>query len=265
MTQIDKSTSKTNLKRASVSDPKGSLTAEAALTIPVFLFAVLCIICLMEIQALRISIRQASLSAAKIAAEEVVLLPVLNPVKLKYDIVKSAGESRLDQSLIEGGSAGLHCFTSWYEPEIGILHIRVTYKVRLPFPGFTHLGTKQKQEFIVKAWTGYEKPGLEDSDDSIVYVTETGGVYHTDYQCTYLQLSVRFVPYAGLSGFRNLDGAIYHACEKCVNGSAMAGIYITDNGTKYHNSLNCSGLKRTVRAVKKSEVSGLGVCSRCSQ
>lgn len=251
-------------EQASIPGPKGSMTVEASLSIPIFLFAVLCLIYLLEVQAIQMSIHSAAQSAAKNAAEDIVTIPVLNIFKMKSDMVSAVGADRLEQSIIDGGSSGLSCLTSWYQPDTGEIHVNISYKVRLPFPGFMNLGVRQKDEFIVKAWTGYEKPGLDEDDDSIVYITDGGSVYHTNYQCTYLQLSIRFVPSSGLSSLRNLNGGKYHACEKCALGNAMAGVYITNSGGKYHNSLNCSGLKRSIRAVKKTEAAGMGACSRCS-
>lgn len=250
-------------EHASAAGPKGSMTVEAALTIPMFLFAVLCLVYLLEIQSIRISVHSAAQGAAKNAAEDIVTIPVLNLLKMSSDMVSLIGADRLERSIIEGGRSGISCLGSWYQPSTGEIHVYVTYKIQLPFPGFMNMRARQKDEFIVKAWTGYEKPDVKDGDGQIVYITDTGSVYHTNYQCSYLQLSIRFLPSSGISGLRNQSGGRYRSCEKCVHGSAMAGVYVTNSGNRYHNSLNCSGLKRSIRAVQKSKVSGKAACSRC--
>lgn len=252
-----------NPKRASAAGSRGSLTVEAALVIPIFLFAVLCLVYLLEIQAIGFSIKSASQEAAKQAAAEMALLPVLNTYGLQQDIVDSVGSERLDRSIVDGGSSGIHCWTSYYNTVTEEIVVKVNYTVKLPVPQFLNLGMKQKVEFNVKAWTGYASQSLSEEDE-VVYVTNNGIVYHTDYQCSYLQLSITFIPSSLLVDVRNESGGIYHACEDCVHGEAMAGVYITDYGTKYHNSLSCSGLKRSIRAVKKSEVAGLGGCVKCT-
>lgn len=42
----------------------------------------------------------------------------------------------------------------------------------------------------IKAWTGYEAGGFGEEDDQIVYVTDTGVVYHKNPHCTHLDLSI---------------------------------------------------------------------------
>lgn len=251
--------------RVSVSGSNAGMTLEAALAVPLFLFAVLCLVYIFEIRAIEISIGSAAQSAAKPAAENLAAVPVLNPVRLKSDIVELVGADRLDQSIVEGGSAGIQCWKSYYNVSDEILYINIEYKVRLPFPGYRAFALAQRQAFMVKAWTGYKKEGIETEDEEIVYITEHGAVYHGDYHCSYLQLSIRFVPASKLSKLRNLDGGKYYACQKCVQGEAMAGVYITENGEKYHNSLNCSGLKRCIRAVKRSDIPGRRGCAKCTR
>lgn len=251
-------------KRASVPVSNGSMTIEAALAIPLFLFAVLCLVYLLEIQAIRFNVYAAAQSAAKEAASDIPVIPVVNPLKFQADMVNAIGAERLDRSIVVGGSDGLHCWTTYYSSGDELIHVNVNYKIRLPFPGYTGMGTEVKQKFDVRAWTGYTDFGIEEEDGEIVYITETGIVYHSDYHCSYLNPSIQFIPSVEISDIRNEDGGRYHACEYCVHGSAMAGVYITDYGSRYHNSMNCSGLKRTIHAVKKSEVSGMGGCSKCT-
>lgn len=90
-------------------------------------------------------------------------------------------------------------------------------------------------------------------------------VYHRDYHCNYLELSIRTVNAGTVDDLRNNDQEKYHPCDKCVHGSAASQVYLTDYGNRYHNSLSCSGLKRTVYAIPVSEAVGKGACTKCSK
>ena len=244
---------------------QAGVTIEAALGIPLFLFAALCLIYLIEIQSIKVSIKNASWNAAKCAVEDTATVPVLTSIKLKSDIIDMIGEERIERSILEDGSSSITCWKSYMSPASGELNIVVEYKVKIPLPLFGNPSAKLREEFRMSAWTGYQDRGEKEGDSEIVYITDTGLVYHEDYQCSYLQLSIRFVPYSGLSFMRNEYGGKYYACEKCVFGSSLAGVYITESGNRYHNSLTCSGLKRTIHAVERSEVGMRGACSRCSK
>ncbi len=265
MTQSNTKQSNDNSRRTSVSGSKASMTIEAALTIPVFFFAVLSLVYLMEVQAIRTTIHAAALNAAKICTEDTAVVSILNPIKLESEMVKFIGSEKMNRSIISGGSSGLHCGTSYLSPLSGELKIIVKYNIKMPFPGFMNLTAKCKEELKLSSWNGFIKRGMESEDNQIVYITETGWVYHEDYNCTYLQLSIQFVPYEDLWKIRNEEGGKYYKCEKCVHGDAMPGVYITNSGNKYHNSLSCSGLKRTIYAIPKSEAFGRGGCSRCTK
>lgn len=243
---------------------KGSVTIEASFAVPLFLLAVLCLIWIIEVQSIKISILSASQNAAKSAAEDTAVIPVLNTIKLKSDIISLIGEERIERSIIDGGSSGISCWKSFVSAGTGEMNICVEYKVRLPLPIFRNPTADIKENFRISSWQGYPDGGNSSDKSQIVYVTDHMSVYHENYQCSYLHLSVRFVSSDELDLIRNISGGRYQACEKCVFGSAMAGVYITESGNKYHNSLNCSGLKRTIHAVEKSKLPGIGGCSRCS-
>lgn len=241
---------------------KGSLTVEAALALPLFFFAVLCLVYLLEMTSIQVTIRSAAHSAAKEAGENITAATLFNPIAFQADLIRLAGSDRLNRSIVVGGSSGVHCYQSYADAD-GEMHINVTYQVRLPFPQFAISPIKYKESFRIKGWTGYDA-GDKEGDGQVVYITDTATVYHEEYQCTYLQLSIQMVLPSEAAGLRNEDGGRYHACEKCGKVPFMGSIYITSYGNKYHNSIRCSGLKRTIYAVPRSSAAGKGACLRCA-
>lgn len=113
-------------------------------------------------------------------------------------------------------------------------------------------------------WIGYDVE-LSDPRDSEIYVfvTPTGVVYHRSRNCTHLKLSVYSVPASQVSGERNQYGERYQACERC-HGRLEGMVYLTEEGTRYHSDISCSGLRRSVRSIPLSEAQLMyAPCSRC--
>lgn len=252
-------------KRTSPRIFAGSITVEAALAVPLFFFAVLALLYMMEVMAVRTYIRSGMQYAGKKAAEEAYVKRIITPGQLESDIVEAVGSARLNRSIVENGSGGIHCEQSRMSSGTAILDIRVTYAVRLPIPVFPVPPVPMEEAMRLKGWTGYERGGFSGSDDKTVYTTETGVVYHLDYHCTYLELSIRMVSAESVEDLRNESQGKYYACERCTHGHSSGGVYITDYGDRYHTSLSCSGLKRTIYAVPLSEAAGKGVCSKCGK
>ncbi len=248
-----------------LSQRKGVVTIEAALAVPLFFFAVLSLFYMIEVMSVRTSIRSGMQYAAKQAASEAYVKRMVMPGGLEADIVDAVGGERLERSVVAGGSGGIHCEDSRMSAVTGILELRVRYRVKLPIPVFGEPSVPMQESLRVKGWNGYVRSGFGEREDDTVYITENGMVYHRDYHCNYLELSIRMVPAGEAAHMHNAAQEKYHACERCVHGGAAAQVYVTDYGNRYHNSLSCSGLKRTIYAVPLSEAAGKGACSKCSR
>lgn len=251
-------------KRASSFASEGSVTVEAALVVPVFFLAVLSLVYLLEIMSVQTVMKSALHCAAKEMAEEAYVNPMVIREKVEKHIVDHVGEKWLDQSIIFGGSNGIDCRKSKAWGNTGITDLSLTYKVEIPIMMFRIPAITQEEYVRVKGWNGYAGNGFGNQNDETVYITDTGIVYHKDPDCTYLELSIKSVHKSDVEQLRNEDGGKYYPCESCMRkGFGKENVYITDTGNRYHSSLSCSRLKRTVYAVTLSEVYGRGGCKRC--
>ena len=245
---------------------QGSMTLETALAFPFFLAAICAFVCLLEIASIRMNIYMGLWAAARETAQEVAITPVISRSKIEEMMVEVIGEERLERSMVEGGSKGLDCSGSRLSYYDGMVHLKVKYQIKTPLPQWLAQEIWCEDFLDIKGWTGYRAGVTDAGDEQLVYITETGSVYHTDYSCTYLNPSVRPVSAEGVEDLRNEDGGKYYPCSSCTGQITDKGIvYITKTGDRYHISLQCSKLKRKIYTVPLREVAGKGACSKCTK
>ena len=149
--------------------------------------------------------------------------------------------------------------------------VRVTldYDYRLPFSVFGLGSIRQSVTASRRAWTGRTEGGLTSSgsggtqEEEMVYVGKNSTRYHSSASCHYLSNDLTAVSYASLSGERNSGGKKYHPCSRCAKGVTGGTVYIMPSGTSFHTSESCSAIRSYGRAVPKSDVAHLGPCSYC--
>ena len=278
-------------KENGVHSLSASLTLEAALSLPLFLFFLLAVMSFLVMLHVQMYVQNsmedlsrrmgkaaylmergdAILGGGDLDSDSMALAQAgINSVSIQMMLAADGSLGAvLDSSRVKGGRGGLYTYASSYDAGSGILDMIVSYDYDIPWlPGFFgDLRVVQRARSHV--WTGdtlHKHGGDESSGHQTVYVTETGTVYHTSPDCNYLDLSIRGVSAGQVSGLRNASGARYQPCEDCARSGAAAGtVYITNYGTSWHNSLSCSGLKRTIKEVDLEELGGMRMCTKCAQ
>lgn len=183
----------------------------------------------------------------------------------KEKVIAHAGETFLDRVGISGNTEGILFLQSdIVNPEC--LDLVATYYAEALFlpESFASFGMVNRAR--MKVWTGYDNvmASAGTQDEEVVYITQDGEVYHTKRSCTHLQLSVSQIPETDVTHYQNESGMSYTRCERCGEGATAGTVYITQEGDRYHTTVSCGGLRRTVIAVYLEEVEGRRACSRCS-
>ncbi len=115
-------------------------------------------------------------------------------------------------------------------------------------------------------WVGYSDgaAGANDGNERMVYITETGSVYHLSRGCSHLDLTIIAIKNGSQQSYTNSAGSHYSCCPLCgPAATSQSDIFITSDGTAYHSSLSCSGLKRTIYEIPISQVGSRSACKRC--
>lgn len=251
-----------NKEASSCTCMRGSLTLEASVVFPFVTAFLITFLFLFRILQIEMAVEEALVYAGRMTAVEysavdnqalgLATAEVLFQKELKqYPVVKK---------FVKGGTAGVSLLKSKFDGDY--VELRAEYKVKIPVPLFQLKDLAFIQRSHNRKWIGKTIEG--EDFDAYVYVTKNGSVYHTSSGCHYIDLSIKAVEYSHVTELRNLNGGKYSPCGCMLTKYHSGGIvYITNYGTNYHGSLSCSGLKRTVQMIKKSEVNGLPLCSKC--
>ncbi|MCR5654546.1 MAG: pilus assembly protein [Lachnospiraceae bacterium] len=257
---------------------RGSLTVEAALVFPIFLFAIMSLLSFVSILQLEMKVNGSLSSVAKETAvyaavgedalgelgESGILGgTLLSETYVRAMVMKDLGSEYIAKSPAESAMNFSFLGSTFMEDDRIELHCN--YKVE-PFFSLSPLsGFFVGDVALARAYTGYDNAGqaLANEKEEIVYITPYGTAYHKDKSCNYLDLSIQRSLGEQVGALHNKDGGRYHACPICARGKKDAVVYITDYGDCYHNDAFCSGLKRTVEAVPISKVGGRTPCMKC--
>ena len=191
------------------------MTLEASFVLPFFLFAVINILSAVNIIGAQSRINAAlhqvgnKMAFAGYVYEHSVgsSLPdslagvALTEVYARGQIVKYVGSSYLEQSCIVNGAGGVSMAGSSVMGKGDVIDLQVSYQVKplIAVMGFNQFSMTQR--YYGKAWTGYDvTQWVSDTsqEDPMVYITETGTVYHLDRNCVYLNPSIETGDDAGV-------------------------------------------------------------------
>ena len=274
-------------KKRKTHNVSASLTLEAAMAFPVFIFAVINLFSLLEVvranSDIEICLHKIGKEVALYAMAEDTVGDYLGITGLSADacatmLADGYSASRMSEDysrkyghsmdVVPGGISAANFALSKAVVDESIVDISVLYKVEPLYNIFHMRGYLLSNRSYLHMWTGYDGKGISGagSSEQMVFVTENGSVYHLTTGCSYLDLSISGVLASELGSIRNKSGGIYSACESCDPSiSSISLLFITDYGSSYHSSLSCSGLKRSINEIPKSEAeaSGLGPCSKC--
>ena len=271
----------------------GSMTVEAALVIPLCLFFFVNILYSIEMIRLQSNISAALHQAGnriayyayfyEYAPEGVagavdalgsagdlgtaVASVALSETYVRNRVNTFLGDAYLNHTCLRGGSGSISYLRSRILAGDDIVQLVADYRAGPLIPLVAYDAVSLQSKYYGHAWVGYSIGGTgsssEDEDEEMVFITETGRVYHRERSCTYLMPSVHGIAAGELASARNESGAKYYACETC-HPSKTGTVLITNEGNRYHEGRDCSALKRTVKEVKLSSVAGrMPPCSKC--
>lgn len=192
---------------------------------------------------------------------------VLAETYVRSDVTSYLGDEYLSESPILGDSISF--LQSSLMKDDDLIQITADYIIEPFVPFIAPENFMMQTRYVGHAWTGYDLSDAEglpkdEEDETTVYITPGGEVYHTSADCTYLRPHVHSTTASQIGDKRANDGSRYYACESC-HPSKTGTLYYTTDGNRYHSSASCGKIKHDIVEAHRSDVEGhRRACSKCS-
>lgn len=264
---------------------KGSLTIEAAMALPIFLFFMVILMLPMRLlnEGRRIQ------TALEAAGEEVSQYAYVIDQLTRGEKLEVSGGDGLTGEFAEAltekgillyvqkrveGSVDFKQFESVSFARSSVLRegetidLIMNYRLRLPFSVFGLDSIPMTARSCRRAWLGREGGSSKGSsqEEELVYVGKYSQRYHRKRNCHYLYNDIQQISKKDVETIRNTFGRKYKPCSICGRfAGENSNVYVMPGGERYHSDRNCTSIEAYVKAVPLSEVRHLGACSYCSQ
>lgn len=268
----------------------GSITIEASICLPIFIFSMLAIIYLINIMylqttlqiALEETVREAS-KTAYITAEfySMTTNEQADAISADPSIAESLGgkmlsaayflqaflteenRSILDNSPVKNGSKGISLFSSSIDLSENTADIVLSYTVTIPFVPEKIFSLNMVNHCNVRLYTGKDMSKEQKEDDFYVYYTSSGSVFHTNRYCQYLYNyteAVRFLEMESQLAQCQICGKV--TIEWLRENNPI--VYTTMTKACYHLSLDCYAFTDLVFRVPYSSLDEDDkICEQC--
>lgn len=282
-----------SLERASLSTHSlGSITVEAAIALPFFIFAISSIIFLFNVLYIQNTFQEQLSNIAKNLSNSAYLSSAILSLSedeksnlastsnfylsdLSGSIIDSAivRNKFLNPSLynfinsnyIRNGEDGISFSLTKYDSTNTSLEIVISYEFVLPFlPDFIRLPVTQICK--IDLYDGCPITPAKNDHDPYVYICIDSNTYHTNKYCSYL------LKYTSVHSINDSVSIGLPACSFCTyyytshKDVEPKYIYLTELGGCYHTTLECSVFTRSIYTVKLSSLNyTYNLCTRCEE
>lgn len=247
-------------ERAFLFTSKASVTIEAAITITIFLLVTISLSSFLAMVYGQLSIEEKLNNISMETSKAKYFVKYDKEKGEKYKTMAEVGyiSARVFGDIKNNGKLINTLNPVQSKMDGGMVDVVLSYNIKIPFTSYQWTVTQRAK---TKDWTGIDlvEPG------EIVYITKYGSVYHRSKECKHLIISINEVTLAQAKIMRNDSGHKYKRCSYCVKQkmSNLSNVFITPDGDRYHNSLDCLGLTRNVIEVDIKDVGDKGPCSSC--